>query len=65
MIQDIQFKNHYIAEDGKVIIQKNDVLDEETKTYPTATKSLWLGKFDNIENYKEVDEIIENDKNIF
>lgn len=57
MVQDTKNKNHYLAEENKIIIAKDDVFDEETKTYKTATKSIWLGKFDNIENYKEVDEI--------
>lgn len=59
MIQDINFKNHYLAEENKVIINKNDELDKETNQYPSATKSLWLGKNDSIENYIEVDEPIE------
>lgn len=57
MVQDTKNKNHYLAEENKIIIAKGDVFNEETKAYETATKSIWLGKFDNIENYKEVDEI--------
>ena len=54
MTQDLINRNHYIADKGKVIIQKGDVLDAETNTYATATQSLWLGKGDSIANYEEV-----------
>lgn len=54
MIQDTLNKNHYIAESGKIIIHKDDTFDDETKTYHTATTSIWLGRNDSIDNYKEV-----------
>lgn len=63
MIQDINFKNHYLAEENKIIINKDDEIDKETNQYPSATKSLWLGKGDSIENYIEVDEPEEKSKN--
>ena len=63
MIQDINFKNHYLAEENKIIINKDDEIDKETNQYPSATKSLWLGKNDSIENYIEVDEPEEKSKN--
>lgn len=54
MIQDTLNKNHYIAESGKIIIHKDDTFDDETKTYHTATTSIWLGRNYSIANYKEV-----------
>lgn len=59
MIQDEKYSNHWIASAGMVIISKDDTLNEETNSYNTQTKSLWLGKFDSIENYMEVAEPIE------
>lgn len=62
MIQDEKYPNHWTASAGMVIISKGDTLSEEKSTYDTQTKSLWLSKFDSIENYMEVAEPIENEK---
>lgn len=53
MKQDLEHLNHYLADSGKVIIKK-DRTDEDK-----STKSIWLGNFDNIENYEEIDEVPE------
>ncbi len=57
MKQDIVYKNHYTADDGKAFICKTDEPDEETgKVY--QSKDIWIGNGDSIENYIEVDEEI-------
>ena len=55
MIEDLEHSGHWLADEGKVIVPKER--DEET----IGTTSLWLGNFDNIENYEEID--VEVEKN--
>lgn len=50
MIQDIRHIQHYLAEEGKVIVPK--LRDENT----LGIKSIWLASFDTIDNYEEIDE---------
>lgn len=59
MIQDEKHPNHWTSSAGMVIVGKDDTLNEETNSYEAQTKSLWLGKFDSIDNYREVAEPIE------
>lgn len=46
MTQDLQFNNHYIADEGKVLINKNGAFGKE----------IWLGITDSIENWYEINE---------
>ena len=46
MTQDTQFLNHYIADEGKVFINKDGAYGTE----------VWLGTHDSIENWTEINE---------
>lgn len=46
MTQDPEYLNHYIADEGKVLINQ----------YGAYGKEIWLGIHDNIENWHEVPE---------
>lgn len=50
MIKDELHEGHYLAEEGKVIVPK------ERENDSIKTESIWLGEFDNIDNYEEIDE---------
>ena len=63
MIEDKEHKGHFIADDGKVIILKGDKIDKETNTYPSETTSIWLGKFDSIDNYEEIENLTIEEEN--
>ena len=56
MLKDPLHEGHYVALEGKVIVPKIRNKDEK------GTTSIWLGKFDNIENYEEIDKPIEEIK---
>ena len=49
MREDLEHSGHWLADEGKLIVPKER--DEET----IGTTSLWLGNFDSIENYEEID----------
>ena len=53
MREDLEHTGHWLADEEKVIVPKERT--EET----IGTKSLWLGNFDSIDNYEEIDEIVE------
>ena len=53
MYEDLEHKGHWLADKGKVIVPKIREEDEQ------GTKSIWLGKFDSIDNYEEI-EVNEN-----
>ena len=55
MKQDEKYLNHWIADDGKVIVKKELREDEEQ----IQTTSIWIGKFDSINNYTEIDAVAE------
>ena len=50
MKKDVNFENHYLSEDGKIIVPKI----RENDDY--GTTSIWLGRLDSIDNYEEIDE---------
>lgn len=53
MIRDELHEGHYLAEEGKVIVPKER--DDDS----AKTESIWLGKFDSIDNYEEIDKVDE------
>lgn len=55
MKQDTANTNCYYADEGMVIILKGDTINEETNQYDSQTDSIWIGKFDSIDNYEEVE----------
>lgn len=58
MIQDKKYERHYLAEQGKVIVPKN------RENNDNGSKSIWLSRFDNIKNYEEIDEILEETQEV-
>ena len=46
MIQDIEYTNHYIADEGKVLQNKDGAFGKE----------IWLANWDNISNWIEINE---------
>ena len=65
MIEDREHKNHFLADEGKVIIVKGDEINKETNTYPSETTSIWLGRDDSIDNYEEVEKVAVTDEEAF
>ena len=55
MKQDKENLNHWTADEGKVIVKK-ELQEGEEKI---ETTSIWLGKFDSIDNYTEIDAVVE------
>ena len=51
MKQDILNERHWLSDEGKIIVRKDRDENEEV----VGSESIWLGNFDNIDNYEELE----------
>lgn len=59
-IEEVKIKK-LVASEGKIIVSKDTYINKETgkEEYKVQGKIIYLGKNDDIKNYKEIDEVFE------